>query len=684
MKKILIGVIALAALGLIVGLSLKQRAGGRGVKVYMEEAASQQRLLATVSASGEIKPRVEVNISSQVPGQIVQLTVDEGDHAKAGQVLVQLDPQRYRSEVLRLEALLRMYNVNVEKEDVALKTAEVSLRRQEALHTQKIVSDEILDQARLNVDSGTIGLRSLAEQVQQAEADLGRAKDDLSKTTLKAPISGLVSRLNAKVGEQVIIGTMNNPGTVILTLSDMTEVLAEVRVDETEVTQVKPGQTAKINVDAVEGRQYDGVVESIGNAAVREGTVSRFPVKVRLTSPTLRSDPGCRLTPRSRSRRGRGSSRSLSRRWSGVPSRTTSPRDPAPGGRRDRSRRRSRGAGRRRERPTGNSKGRIRSVSRCRSCSWSGAGARGWSGSGRGSATPFESRSWRGSAPAITSCSARTAPSARSRTETTSAGSRSRKPARKRIRIGSEAMLIDVKDLVKVYPMGGEEVHALNGVSLGIDRGEYVAIMGPSGSGKSTLMNLIGCLDTPTSGTYFLNGREVSKMDDNELAAIRNIEIGFVFQTFNLLARTTALQNVELPLIYAGITRAERHRRARKAIDMVGLGDRMLHRPNELSGGQRQRVAIARALVNEPSLILADEPTGNLDSRTGEEIMALFQSLNEAGNTIVLITHEDDIARRARRVVHLRDGKIVQDHVQESRLPPATRPAGETASLPPA
>jgi putative ABC transport system ATP-binding protein len=245
-------------------------------------------------------------------------------------------------------------------------------------------------------------------------------------------------------------------------------------------------------------------------------------------------------------------------------------------------------------------------------------------------------------------------------------------------------MLIDVKDLVKVYPMGGEEVHALNGVSLGIDRGEYVAIMGPSGSGKSTLMNLIGCLDTPTSGTYFLNGREVSKMDDNELAAIRNIEIGFVFQTFNLLARTTALQNVELPLIYAGITRAERHRRAQKAIEMVGLGDRMLHRPNELSGGQRQRVAIARALVNEPSLILADEPTGNLDSRTGEEIMALFQSLNDAGNTIVLITHEDDIARRARRVVHLRDGNIVQDHVQESSQPPAAPPSGGTASPAPA
>ena len=242
-------------------------------------------------------------------------------------------------------------------------------------------------------------------------------------------------------------------------------------------------------------------------------------------------------------------------------------------------------------------------------------------------------------------------------------------------------MLIEVKDLVKIYPMGGEQVHALNGVSLGIDRGEYVAIMGPSGSGKSTLMNLIGCLDTPTSGTYFLNNREVSKMDDNELAAIRNIEIGFVFQTFNLLARTTALQNVELPLIYAGVTRAERHRRAEKALAMVNLSDRMGHRPNELSGGQRQRVAIARALVNEPSLLLADEPTGNLDSRTGEEIMTLFHSLNEAGNTIVLITHEDDIARCARRVVHLRDGNIVSDERQTSSRRPSP-PSSDAAGTP--
>jgi len=221
--------------------------------------------------------------------------------------------------------------------------------------------------------------------------------------------------------------------------------------------------------------------------------------------------------------------------------------------------------------------------------------------------------------------------------------------------------LIETQDLWKTYVMGSEEIHALRGVSISIDRGEYVAIMGPSGSGKSTLMNLIGCLDTPSRGSYRLNGKEVARMNDNELARIRNEEIGFVFQTFNLLPRATALHNVELPLVYAGVPAAERQQRAREALARVELADRMTHRPNELSGGQRQRVAIARALVNNPSILLADEPTGNLDSRTGAEIMALLQKLYEAGHTIVMVTHEADIAHHAHRTIHLRDGGVETD-----------------------
>ncbi len=228
-------------------------------------------------------------------------------------------------------------------------------------------------------------------------------------------------------------------------------------------------------------------------------------------------------------------------------------------------------------------------------------------------------------------------------------------------------MLIDIRDITKFYDMGEERVRALDGVSLGVERGEYVGIMGPSGSGKSTLMNLIGCLDTPTSGSYVLNGREVARMTDDELAQIRNQEIGFVFQTFNLLPRTTALQQVELPLVYTGVPRKERHERAVKALQAVGLGDRMGHQPNEMSGGQRQRVAVARALINNPSILLADEPTGNLDSQTGTEIMALFDELNSRGNTIILVTHEEDIAAHARRIVRLRDGKIREDGANEKR-----------------
>jgi len=225
--------------------------------------------------------------------------------------------------------------------------------------------------------------------------------------------------------------------------------------------------------------------------------------------------------------------------------------------------------------------------------------------------------------------------------------------------------LILTHDLWKTYEMGSTEVHALQGISFSIQRNEYVAIMGPSGSGKSTLMNLIGCLDTPTKGQYWLNGRLVSEMDDDELAHIRNKEIGFVFQTFNLLARATALHNVELPLIYSGVPAKDRTERAKKALEMVELSDRMHHKPNELSGGQRQRVAIARALVNHPSIILADEPTGNLDSQTGIEIMKLFDRLHAEGNTIILVTHERDIAEFAHRVISIRDGKIASDELMK-------------------
>ena len=243
---------------------------------------------------------------------------------------------------------------------------------------------------------------------------------------------------------------------------------------------------------------------------------------------------------------------------------------------------------------------------------------------------------------------------------------------------GEARPLIQVRGLTKTYQMGSETIHALDGVDLDIERNEYVAIMGPSGSGKSTLMNLLGCLDSPTSGEYWLNGRQVSQLDDDELAHVRNREIGFVFQTFNLLPRATALHNVELPLVYGGASSTERLERARAALRAVDLEDRASHRPNELSGGQRQRVAIARALVTDPSIILADEPTGNLDSKTSSEIMSVFDHLHAAGNTIILVTHEADIAGHAHREVFLLDGRVERDQVRTAR---ATASSPGTSAL---
>ncbi len=670
MKRVLIGIGVVLALAAVVVASLRGGGGKGGAKVYAEPAARRD-VVQVVKASGEIDPKEKVNISAHVVGKIERLYVQEGDAIRAGQPFLQLEQQAFIAARDQWAAQLRSSETAVAKAQAMLADSEIKVKRARSLNGQGILSREQLDSSELSTTAARLELDQARDAVRQAKANLDKAADDLTKTTIYSPISGRVIKLNAEQGEVVVSGTMNNPGSVIGTIADLSEILAKVDVDETEIVNIRVGQSAVLKVDAVPGRQYHGKVIEVGSSGASKASqpdVTFFEVKIQLSDANDALRPGMSVRAEIRAAE---HAKALSVPIQAVVERSTEdvaaaatsvppPPMPEPPRRgRFRSRRPVRGQRRREGRP---GEGRLR---RRR--------GQGEDAAGHDRARRRDPRRDPLRAEAAGAGGDRAVPDAARPQGRRPAGGlrhhRERGPAPGGRQGGRLMALIELVDIYKIYDMGAEKVHALNGVDLKIERGEYVAIMGPSGSGKSTLMNLVGCLDTPSAGSYQLNGVAVEELDDQELAAIRNREIGFVFQTFNLLARADALHNVELPLIYAGVGRAERRERARHALERVGLAERIHHQPNELSGGQRQRVAIARALVNHPSILLADEPTGNLDSATSVEIMSLFDELHRAGNTVILVTHEPDIAQHADRQVQLRDGRVVADHPTEHLVP---------------
>ncbi len=686
--KVAIGAGAVVVLGGIVLFSVNQANKGV-VTVQTAKVANQDSLVSLVTASGEVKPTTYTNVTAQGYGRITEIFVKEGDHVKKGDRLLLQENVQANADVQAQSAAVNSAESGVQAAEASYKAAQSDLILQQAnLEKAKLDYDRgqglfkdglipkqdfdqrktIYDGAVATVDSARARVQSLKaqldqtrSQVNQGRAVLVRTQDVLHKTTYTSPINGIVSYLPERVGDYVVMGMQNANGSFIMTLSDMSVVTAEVKVDETDIVNVKMGQEADVTIDAVPGKIFKGKVTEIGSQAVLRSSgltttqtttstqeAKDFKVVVTLANPPENLRPGLSTTAKIktaerknvvaipiqalavRTRKDLEEAVKNAKKQGSSNVTLAAPPPPAPG---DPKKDEVQGVF-----VVNGKKAVFLPVE-----------------TGIAGVTDIEITKGLKAGDEIVVGSYKALRTLKPESQVKAATDSYRED------LVSSGVVIKTEALTKVYEMGAEKVHALSGVDVEIRKGDYVAIMGPSGSGKSTLMNLIGCLDSPSAGKYWLAGRLVSDLDDDELAYIRNKEIGFVFQTFNLLPRATALHNVELPLIYNGTPSEERIEKAKKALERVDLMDRMHHKPNELSGGQRQRVAIARALVNSPSIVLADEPTGNLDSKTGEEIMALFANLHGQGNTIILVTHEHDIAQHAHRIIFIRDGKIASD-----------------------
>ena len=691
--KYLLAIVLLAALGF--GAYFWRTSG---TEVEAQQSAPQvvkvERgpLQIIIESTGTIKPEREVEIKCEASGEITKLPVDVSDAVTKGDLLVQLNPQDEELEVKRAQVSAIVAKAKLEQAKLTLKIAEqdlvnsrgrcaatlasaealademaAQLKRAEQLREEKMISEQEVQAARTthtqavaNLDAAKIAIKALDTQelsidslrqavsiseqdVVTSEINLDEAKERLRETTVLSPMDGVVTVRDVQIGQIISSGTSSvSGGTTVLYLADMSTMHVLVSVDESDIGQVQTGQTATITVDAFPKREFHGKVVRVAAKGISSANVVTFEVKVNVTSPEkdllkpgMTANVEILAVDKEDVLRVPSSAIQQTTRECFVTAfhadKTTTKRDITVG----------ETDGDWTEVLSGLNEGDQVAIARKNQSAWRSGGQEEeqsmssslmQAGSGGGSTggptkldRQFAADWWRWRCP--------------------------RRPRR-------STTMITATDLRKTYQLGESTVHALDGVSIHIAEGELVAITGPSGSGKSTLMHILGCLDTPDSGSYFIRNEDVSTLTGDDLALIRNRHSGFVFQSFNLLPRMSALENVELPLLYSGVSDARE--RAAEALKIVGLADRREHSPTKMSGGQRQRVAVARAIVTDPAIVLADEPTGNLDSRTGDEILRLFQELSKSGRTVIVVTHDSYVAEHCQRQIHIRDGKVVE------------------------